>query len=437
MGGPEPRKSRVSHNLHCDYISDLPDDLKHKIFSKLPIKDVVRTSILSSKWKDSWTSIPSLEFEEKSTSLAFDESSTESRLVKLVDNVLMVHYGPILKFKLVSKNPCNEAIGRWMHILSKNGIGCLELRYGGDEGCKIPSRLFSCDALKHVHLSGCIINVPQTFQGFKLLHALSLDRFHLTGFSIGNLASCCPLLEDLTLSRFVLQGCLHILAPNLISLNIRGEFHDLCLETPKLSSGSIYLNSRNRDYIKYSAAKAGKRSNITRALGYLHNIQKLNVDGNFIEYLAMGPIPENLPTIFNHLTEIFVFVCGSHQEEIAAALCLFKSAPNLKILHIEFREYEVEDQLQVQTFWKLEATEGCLFKCLKTVDILHVHYSVLIAESMLEFAKLVLSTSPVLEKLNIFDFVDASFFAELEDFPKLSKKSEVVSVMNDIRWLKL
>ncbi|KAJ4794780.1 F-box/RNI/FBD-like domain protein [Rhynchospora pubera] len=272
---------------------------------------------------------------------------------------------------------------------------------------------------------------------FKLLHALSLDRFHLTGFSIGNLASCCPLLEDLTLSRFVLQGCLHILAPNLIRLNIRGEFHDLCLETPKLSSGSIYLNSRNRDYIKYSAAKAGKRSNITRALGYLHNIQKLNVDGNFIEYLAMGPIPENLPTIFNHLTEIFVFVCGSHQEEIAAALCLFKSAPNLKILRIEFREYEVEDQLQVQTFWKLEATEGCLFKCLKTVDILHVHYSVLIAESMLEFAKLVLSTSPVLEKLNIFDFVDASFFAELEDFPKLSKKSEVVSVMNDIRWLKL
>ncbi|KAJ4794779.1 F-box/RNI-like/FBD-like domains-containing protein [Rhynchospora pubera] len=425
MGGPEPQQSKVNHNLHGDYISDLPDDLKHEIFLRLPIKDVVRTSILSSKWKDSWTSIPSLGFVER---------STESKLIELVDNVLRIHRGLILNFMLVLKHPCNEAMGRWMLILSRNGTKNFDIRYDGDEKCKIPSRLFSCVALERVFLSCSIINVPPTFQGFKLLRSLKLLNFNLAGSSIGNLVSHCPSLKYLALYKFVEQGCLHILAPNLIQLSIYGEFHDLILETPKLTFGSIGLYSHNRDNIKSIAAKAGKGSNITRVLGNLHNIQKLHVYDDFLNYLAMGPIPGNLPTIFPHLTEMFVPLCCLVQDEIAAAFCLFKSVPNLKKLRIEFVYFEDEDQ-PVQNLSKLKPTEDCFFKCLETVNILCERNNVLLAESMLEFTKLVLGTAPVLQKLNIINFDDALFYRKIECFLKLSKKAEIVSVKNNEDWL--
>lgn len=67
----------------------IPADVKEKILVKLPIKEMVRASILSSKWIDSWTSVPNLEFEAK---------CTEAALINLVDGVLLVHQGPIKKF---------------------------------------------------------------------------------------------------------------------------------------------------------------------------------------------------------------------------------------------------------------------------------------------------------------------------------------------------
>ncbi|KAJ4813343.1 F-box/RNI/FBD-like domain protein [Rhynchospora pubera] len=240
--------------MDIDYISELPADLKDEILVQLPIKEAVKTSILSSKWKDAWTSIPDL---------VFERNSLEFMTIRLVDNVLIFHHGPILKFKLGSVHACNEAISRWMIILSRNRIKDLELSFGSREACKIPSRLFSCLALERLILSECIINVPQNFQGFKLLHTLYLFSFKLSGITtIENLVSGCPLLERLTLFEFVQQGCLHIIAPNLRELDILGEYQDLCLETPKLVSGWIYLNG---DHEEFLIAKAGKESNIKKS----------------------------------------------------------------------------------------------------------------------------------------------------------------------------
>ncbi|KAJ1700762.1 hypothetical protein LUZ63_000541 [Rhynchospora breviuscula] len=277
--------------------------------------------------------------------------------IRLVDNVLIFHDGPILEFKLVSEHACNEAISRWMLILSRNRIRYLDLRFNGRERCEIPSRLFCCLALERVILSDCIINVAQSFQGFKLLHTLSLLSFNLSGIAtIANLVSGCPLLERLRLYNFVQQGCLHIIAPNLRDLDIWGECHDLCLETPKLISGRIYLNISNGDHKKFLIANSGKESNIKKALGCLPNIQELHIDAEFGDYLAMGPIPENPPTIFNCLTEISLAAYCSDREEIAVALCLFKSAPILNVLNIEFLDWRGEDQLQGQPFWRLKAS---------------------------------------------------------------------------------
>lgn len=95
------------------------------------------------------------------------------------------------------------------------------------------------------------------------------------------MVSSCPLLDHLGLSYFVQRVCLRILAPNLTSLDIFGDFHDICLETPKLASGSIYLITTTGDYQKFSVARHRNESNIIRSLGRLSNIQNLDICGEF------------------------------------------------------------------------------------------------------------------------------------------------------------
>ncbi|KAJ0509751.1 putative F-box domain, leucine-rich repeat domain superfamily, F-box-like domain superfamily [Helianthus annuus] len=52
-------------NVEGDRLSSLPDDLIHKILSFVGIKLAVETSVLSSRWRYIWTSMPCLNFSTK------------------------------------------------------------------------------------------------------------------------------------------------------------------------------------------------------------------------------------------------------------------------------------------------------------------------------------------------------------------------------------
>ncbi|KAJ4801541.1 F-box/RNI/FBD-like domain protein [Rhynchospora pubera] len=147
--------------LNSDFLSNMPSEIITKILVKLPIDEAVRTSILSSKWKYSWASIPDL---------VFRGVIIESR----VDKVLLAHQGPILKFELDCQRTCEEAINRWLLILTQNDLKDLCFCFDSDVGCNVPSSLFSCHKLEHLELNICSIYAPQCFQGLKLLQTLKL-----------------------------------------------------------------------------------------------------------------------------------------------------------------------------------------------------------------------------------------------------------------------
>ncbi|KAF6156401.1 hypothetical protein GIB67_031522 [Kingdonia uniflora] len=48
-----------------DYISNLQDNLTETILLRLPLREAVQTSVLSTKWRYKWASLPKLEFNEE------------------------------------------------------------------------------------------------------------------------------------------------------------------------------------------------------------------------------------------------------------------------------------------------------------------------------------------------------------------------------------
>ncbi|XP_071691038.1 F-box/FBD/LRR-repeat protein At1g16930-like isoform X2 [Rutidosis leptorrhynchoides] len=55
------RKQKIL-KVEIDRLSNLPEELIHKILSFMSTKHVVQTSALSSRWKYTWTSMPCLDF---------------------------------------------------------------------------------------------------------------------------------------------------------------------------------------------------------------------------------------------------------------------------------------------------------------------------------------------------------------------------------------
>ncbi|KAI6688915.1 hypothetical protein NL676_025743 [Syzygium grande] len=67
-----------------DKISQLPRNIIDQILSHMPIKDAVRTSILSRKWRYKWSSLPQLVFDDQCT----NDTSPHEKLVKIIDKNL-------------------------------------------------------------------------------------------------------------------------------------------------------------------------------------------------------------------------------------------------------------------------------------------------------------------------------------------------------------
>ncbi|OMP01228.1 hypothetical protein COLO4_12050 [Corchorus olitorius] len=59
-GEDEESKQKRAKPMQEDRISTLPDSIIHHFLSLLPIKDAVKTGVLSKRWKDIWTSVPTL-----------------------------------------------------------------------------------------------------------------------------------------------------------------------------------------------------------------------------------------------------------------------------------------------------------------------------------------------------------------------------------------
>ncbi|OMO72271.1 hypothetical protein COLO4_27737 [Corchorus olitorius] len=412
-----------------DLISDLPQSIIESILTRLPIRDAVRTSILSSKWRYKWSSLTQLVFDEKCVVLSSDRCDVEDSLVKFITRALFLHQGPIHKFQLTTNYlQCCPDIDQWLLFLSRNDIKELVLELGEGEWFRVPSCLFNCRKLTRLELFRCEFDPPPSFKGFLSLKSLNLHQVLISPEAIENLISSCPVLESLALSYF---DCLSltIRAPHLKYLCLEGEFKDICLEnTPLLVAMSIamYMTDDIAEHFEQSSG-----CNFNRFLGGVPHLERLIGHIYFTKYLSIGDDCGKVPITYNRLQVVELYqVSFEDMKEILVVLRLITNSPNLKELQISgssntLAAVEAPDL----DFWERKCPSDCTFKKLRVVKMTDVSG----VPHEMEFIKFLLANSPVLETVSISPCVyvidgRVNMLIELLRFKRASAQAEIVFI---------
>lgn len=389
---------KVPFEVEVDKISNLPGHIIDKMLSHLSLRDAVRTSVLSSKWRYKWITLPHLVFDNQSVLVSSqDQSLTKNKLVNIVDHVLLLHSGPIQKFKLSHRDLQGVSdIDRWILFLSRGSFKEFVLEIWKGHRYKLPSSIYFCQNLVHLELFNCLLKPPPTFSGFKNLKSIDLQHITMDQDAFECLISSCPLLERLTLMNFDGFTNLNIHAPNLLFFDIGGVFDNVNFQdTFHLAVVSIGLYT-NTAYDR--SLTFGSAGNLIKFFAHLPRIQRLEVQSYFLKYLTAGKVPGRLSAPCIELSFLSLRINFNDVEENLAALCLLRSAPNLQELEMLARpEEQSAVRVAVAAYVPEEDYENCLFNQLRSVKIAGISG----LKQELNFIKFLLENSPVLEKLTV------------------------------------
>ncbi|XP_058735914.1 F-box/FBD/LRR-repeat protein At1g13570-like [Vicia villosa] len=425
--------------MEPDRLSSLPDLIIEKILSYIPIKEAVGTSVLSHKWINKWCTLPSLVFDTDCFSIkaSEDPSIFSKKFVKMVDHVLLVHYGPVKVFKICDYkfnrlSLKTDVVDRWILHLTRRSIQELVLEVWIDKKYQIPRCLFSCQGLRCLELYWCWLKPPTKFEGFKNLKSLGLYDVTISQDDFENLIFSCSLLESLTLMKVNGVSRINIHAPNLKELNISDEFEDInfdiaCQLTSVFVDLHLYFNSENNQ----SRWHGGGSSNFLKFFNHLPHTKGLAIDNYFLKYLAAGVVPVKLPTPCINLLALSLFINFDDLKEISAALCLLRSSPTLKSLTL-YARIEQHSAPPLTPISENYCWEDTFSKPDTPIQVRHVRMNNISGfQPELEFIRFLVLYSPVLEKIIVERNlnVGTNLFTEIIEYILQFKSASEIQVI--------
>lgn len=375
-----------------DTISNLPVNILDGILGCLPLKDAVKTSILSRDWRYKWVTRQELEFDYH----FFRSFAHDQEAKTIIYQVLLLHKGPILKFSLGGSYliKCSD-IDHWILSLSKKNVQEFTLHICSHNRYHLPSHFFTFKQLKHLKVDQCFFHPPPGFKGFENLINLDLQQVTFVPAILNNLISKCPLLETLRLNGCTNFDTLEIDAVNLKCFYFEGTSKSICFKNaPMLKKLTVCLKS------SVSRNASPVCSNLTRFFGYMPCLMELDISGFLLEYLTMGGLPENHLTALSNVKSFSIQrMLFRNVEEVSIVIYLITSCPKLQKLTIEFgqMDYAVEPVVQ---YLRDQSSLSGIMKLLQ-----RVHMSMFSGFEMeMEFVRLILASAPILEKISIWNY---------------------------------
>lgn len=251
MAGKGKRK-RSEEKIEDVQLNSLPDCLLHHILSFLDMKDVIRTSILSKRWRDLSTSVPNLNFNICS---AERRNLSEVGFLRFVERALFANSASkIHKFRLRFWRYNEKHVSHLdacIRFVMNKGVRELDLDFTTADnrsiGYKLPCLLLNCETLTSLKLRSCRFTAPDIAR-FTNLTALSLSCIPFTMVYLDDLLQGCPLLEDLVLvGAWLIFGYMNKYSPFLPSLQLKR----LTMEGTRYSR--IFIEAPNLQILKISS----------------------------------------------------------------------------------------------------------------------------------------------------------------------------------------
>ncbi|KAL7110865.1 hypothetical protein ACP275_05G052600 [Erythranthe tilingii] len=239
-----------------DRISELSDDILHRILYFLSQEDAVRTSVLSKSWRDIWCTRPNLDLSDTNFKQEF-LSTAEKTLQRYCDQRMCLE-----EFRLSISLDYSDLksvwfLEKWIRTLPNMGVKEFRLSiYSKDSRRRrqrrvnLPSVVFEAESLQDLHAEGFTLDRTAIERNIlsKHLKKLRLEKVNIEDGVFENIISSCPLIE--TLSVKSCKRLRNIKATNLLRLKKFSfssspdekcsiEIHPASLETIKIEFADV------------------------------------------------------------------------------------------------------------------------------------------------------------------------------------------------------
>uniref|UniRef100_A0A251S347 Putative F-box domain, Leucine-rich repeat domain, L domain-like protein n=1 Tax=Helianthus annuus TaxID=4232 RepID=A0A251S347_HELAN len=189
-----------TQTLNPDIISTLPQNIIEDILTRMPLRNALRTSVLSKKWRYTWRGMPKLVFTNNMVTVSSDHLCLQLKKYKLISaifHVLLLHKGPeILKFhcSFVNLHMESEFAQIISYLARENTVKQLFI-FSDNRSFKLPVSFFALQGLEVVHLEKCTLEPPLTFNGVSSLTSMTFQNVEVSAQMLQCFISKCPLLQ--------------------------------------------------------------------------------------------------------------------------------------------------------------------------------------------------------------------------------------------------
>lgn len=245
------RRNKKRMTVNADRLSNLPDDVIYKILSFVGMKDAVKTSSLSSRWRFLWTSMPYLYFSSSEFPSKHEFYKSVIDVLSIRNNQIQVSSLYLCIYGLPNDAFVTQVLGyAFSHNVQKLTISC-------DIGFNLFN--FSSESLKDLTLINTVFDYSAWSESNWELPALT--TLHLSGVTLyddddfgdedyetvkdswDEFFSKCPNLKNLTLDDCIIGSAgfdiCHPQLPNLTLGNGDWGLKDFNVDTPRLKNFTV------------------------------------------------------------------------------------------------------------------------------------------------------------------------------------------------------
>ncbi|GJW89840.1 F-box domain containing protein [Tanacetum coccineum] len=243
-------------NVEVDRLSSLPDDLIHRILSLNGLKCAIGTSVLSSRWRYIWSSMPFLDFSSEDFSTLPKFSESVNHVLSRRNNQVQV-YSIKLSFR---GSVTQDSVKQILNYAFSHNIQHLEVTFLLEDDVEFPFSLFSCHSLKHLSLKREFLYDKglEIAWSYKLTITSILDLPALTTLYLRRVTLSCddktynsvgPFSKCTNIKNLTLESCKtlgytgfsfsHPLLSNLTLVEADGRLNAVEVIAPQLKSLTI------------------------------------------------------------------------------------------------------------------------------------------------------------------------------------------------------